>query len=235
MNFFAITIYSLLVTSCLNEGEKTLVLIDEEKQESSWYKNFVTPEIEQSIDSLGLKVYRGSKPPVITGYFRADDYCTNSTIPNDGYVGRLINNYKIHFFDQDKLSVSMLAYQVATATDRWISTTEGAGTFVCGQGNDFTVFMEEISEEDVVTLGIYSGTLDKDANGAVRGIKDFQYALLMKDNKGLSSKINNGEGRLFEDDYVPTITQSQFEYLINYSGAPALSPVSKPAMKMDDK
>ncbi len=187
--------------------------------EQDRYSEFVTPELENVlVNKLGITVNRGISPPDLTGYFLMKTYCTKSTISGDSYVGKLIDDFKIKFYDQRNIEISLSGFEVKTGTDDFLYHHEAIGTFICGEGDKFSVFFNETIQGADNTystnFALFSGELVKDANKTVIGIKNFQYVLLMRENNGNPKLIANGEGRLFEDDYVEVISKERFETVI---------------------
>ena len=193
--------------------------------EEDKYREFVTPELENSLKSkLGMTIHRGTNPPNVMGYFQMETNCTKSTIAGDGYLGQWIDNYRMKFYDQKGIEVSLEGFEVNYKPgyeNNFIAQHDAIGTFICGSGNNFSVFFNETvqhtSGPNSTSFTAYSGELVKDGQGIVTGIRNFQFALLMRDNAGRSDLIDNGEGRLFEDDFVDVITKTQYENIIGKS------------------
>jgi hypothetical protein len=191
---------------------KSLTLIEEEK-----YEEFVTPELEDAlVNKLGITIHRGPNPPDITGYYRTARKCTQSTIPNDTYLGKAFADYKLNFYGKEDLEISMEGFQVNIGTNEASSYDLGEGCFISGTGNRFTVFFNRTSQHDdggpnSVTLVVFSGELVKNSQGKITGIKDYQQVVVMRDNGGRTDLLNNGEGRLYTNSLASVITQAQFE------------------------
>lgn len=214
-------------TSCGSDDndEDNSVIIQKEKDR---YDDFVTPELEDVLKTkLGMTIHRGINPPNVQGYFRMETNCVKSTIKNDYLVGKLINNLKINLFDQKGLEISMTGFEVATNTNNFKASHEALGTFISGEGDNFSIFFNE----EVVALAahytnfcVLSGTLDRDAKGNVIGIKNFEYSLLMRNNNGFITLMPNNEGRLFRDDYTPIISETEYNTIV---GGPEQKNVEK--------
>lgn len=158
-------------------------------------KNFVPQSIIDSMRTWGFVINEGKKPPMIDGVYNDSlDLCT---FDNSGYndVGDYFANYHYKFHDQDnsKLTIA-LDYEAIDAAD----TASGAGSFVSGTGNDFTVFTDVKGVDNGVNyeaITMYSGTITNS------GIKNLQYSFYMKD-KGDdpdNKMIAVGSARLFKD------------------------------------
>ncbi len=76
---------------------------------------------------------------------------------------------------------------------------DGFGSFISGQGNNFTVYVkidaEDTKGHKLLQTEVYSGTLEQG------GIRNLQRSLFMIDDKGdpNGEYIENGQGRLVED------------------------------------
>ena len=232
VNFNTITIKGIkagdtYVSVTGNDGAASVLTIHVleglDREEEERYGEFVPPALEEVLtDKLGMNIYRGTTPPDITGYFLMETWCTRSTIAGDSYVGTMINHYKMNFYDQTGIDVSLEGFEVNSETDKYIAQHDARGTLITGSGNKFSVFFNETIQDNAgpntINFTVYSGEIVKDNQGKVTGFKNFQFALLMRDNAGRSDKIGNGEGRLFEDDFVEAITKETYERVIKSSG-----------------
>ena len=79
-------------------------------------------------------------------------------------------------------------------------TGEGFGSFISGQGDNFTVYVKvdatDARGHELLQTEIYSGTLE------ANGIRNLQRSLFMVDDKGDPNNeyIDNGQGRLAKDE-----------------------------------
>lgn len=236
-NLLLLTVVSIFlcpITGCggdddndANDANKELVA-----EENAKYKEYVTPEIENTLrNTLGVTINRGINPPNVMGYFLMETNCTKSTIEFDSYVGSLINNYKIQLRDQVGVEVNLLGYEVITKTDIFFAEHVADGTFITGEGNKFSIFFEETvnhayDKYNVKTLSVFSGEVDKDNSGEIKGFKNVQYVFLMKDNDGRPGTMANGSARLFEDAYMDAISKEKFEKLLGKTKSASIDSVS---------
>lgn len=189
------------------------------QEEQDRYNEFVTPELEDVlVNVLGVDIHRGIYPPNMQGFYRMKTYCSKSTIAGDSWVGTVMNNFKMKFHDQQGLNISMDGFEVVSGTNIYINEHISEGTFICGNGDSFSIFFNEevkSSKDECTTFTVLSGSLDRDVNGTIIGINNFQYVLLMRENNGYTSLIANGEGRLFKDDSVKVISEEEFNTITN--------------------
>lgn len=204
-------------------GKSTLTITVTESLttiEDARYHEFVTPELETSlVDKLGVTINRGINPPDITGYYRMENRCTKSTISGDSFVGNLINHFKLKFYDQKDMELNFEGFQVSTdGTDRYIAQSVAKGNFISGESDKFSVFLNVENKSAFGTLiyfYVFSGEVVRDTDKKIIGIKNMQQVFLMRENYGISGYIANGEGRLFEDDYVDAISKEEYERITN--------------------
>jgi len=192
------------------------------KEEEDKYREYISPELENSLKNrLKMNIHRGTNPPNITGYYRMEQFCTQSTISGDSYIGRTINDYILKFYSQMGIEINFEGYEVRQGTYEADAFHLGTGSFICGTGNNFTLFFNETTQlsegPDCIMVTVFSGEIVKDNQGRIIGFKNFQEAILMRDNGGRTDVIDNGEGRLFEDDFVEVITKEEYEKINNSS------------------
>ncbi len=207
-----IAMLALLLTSC-----DALFGVEEEEESRS---AGLTSEIQQIVsdeqlsvleDDMDLTIYRGSNPPTFNSEYKIEPTTMRSTtVPNDSNSpGSVFADYWIRFYDQDNETQTISLDTAQTnSTGGLLTSGEGRGGYIVGEGDNFSVFAQVDSydtntEITSVLLFVYSGTLTSS------GINDFEYALLMLNNNGDSTKIPNDTGRSFYDgDGVSPLTSS---------------------------
>jgi len=187
------------------------------QDEQDLYDQYVTAEMEAAILKLDMPVYRGINPPNIEGYYKMIPILSATTnILENSYIGtRWDTDYKFNFYDQNNFFVDVLGYEVTKETDVLRTEHNGNGTFITGENDKFSIFMEEESTSGIYTskvLTILSGEVVR-TQSKITGIKNFRYAFIMKDRGGNTSVIAVGQGRVFKDDEVAAITKEKFETL----------------------
>lgn len=194
---------------------------DLSKKEEDLYEKYVTPELETALkDKLCMDINRGINPPDITGYFYMEEpKCTAVTQSSDAKLNKYSFDKKIRFYNMKELSINMEGVELDY--DKGDNVLhEAKGVFLCGEGDKFSVFFDEEFKYDSGAYGtlfsVYSGEVKKNSDGKITGIKNMQYAVLMRENNGFESVMPNGNGRLFEPDkVVRVITKEEYESLGN--------------------
>jgi hypothetical protein len=153
--------------------------------------DIITPEDLEAIEELGLEIYEGKTPPDVTGtYFISPLILVKSNFA-DGYKpGDRFSDKTLTFSEQkNDLSIKVDYTQGG-------SQGTGLGSFISGKDNKFTVYVPIESTNGYGTcymIQVYSGEIEPG------GIRNCQFALIMKDKNGVPNVINNGQGRLFKD------------------------------------
>lgn len=203
----------LFITACSDDDTSPL-----EEKEQALYDKYITAEMESAIAKLNMSINRGVNPPEIEGYYRMEAiFLATTNSAEKSYLGlRFPTDYKFNFYNQSALSVDLLGYEVEKDTDELDAEHRGQGTFICGEGDKFSIFMEEQHLSDgytAISLTILSGEVVRNG-GSITGIKDLKYAFIMKDRGGDPDVIQVGQGRVVGNDHVQAITKEQFEILI---------------------
>lgn len=195
----------------------TQAVLTTEEREQMLYDKYVTAEMKSAITKLKMPVNRGINPPKIEGYYRMKGiFLATTNSAENSYLGINLNDYKFSFYNQSGLSIDLLGYEVKEDTDMLSTEHLGQGTFICGEGDKFSIFMEEQGISDgytSVVLTIISGEVVR-SGGNITGMKDLRYAFIMKDRGGNPSVIQVGQGRVVGDDEISVITKEQFEKLV---------------------
>ena len=137
MNFINL-IYSLLfVSSVLMYGsckkDKSLI---EENGLTRDINNFVPQDIIDALDSLGMPINKGGNPGSIEGsYFVSPNVLRNTNIEGD-VVGKIFLDETLTFSMQNNEDLTI----TTTATQGSDFEGVGYGSFIVGEGDNFTVF-----------------------------------------------------------------------------------------------
>jgi hypothetical protein len=192
--FFSIT-FSL--SSCKKDDIKTGLSED--------IQNLVPDSLLQTIKDLGMHVNEGLTPPDIENIYLGSPFELVSSNIDGDTPGHLFADFRVRFSDQnnDDLTVK-------------VSYTNGSeegkslGSFVSGNGNDFSVFVKMTStslDTEADLLLIISGTK------VTEGIKDLYYSIFMLNNYGNANDywIENGKGRvIYDSDGISPIVESLY-------------------------
>lgn len=192
---------------------------EQPQQEQDLYDKYVTAEIQAVIDEYQIPINRGVNPPRIEGYYRiAPMTMLKSSLSADkNAIGKTWKmDFKMKFFNQKELLIDILGYETYVNTGKINSEHSGTGTFICGSGDKFSVFVEL----DVVSpdqkyngsgLTILSGSMERNEAGKLTGnIVDIVYATLFTDMDGNPNWVPDNTTRIF-DGPVSVLTKAEFE------------------------
>lgn len=207
----------LLVTACGSDD-----LSDDKLQlEQDLYDKYVTTEIQTIIDQYQIPVNRGVNPPRVEGYYSISPMTMlmSNHSGDRSYIGEIWRmDFKMKFFNQKDLLIDILGYETYLNTGKVNSEHSGTGTFICGSGDKFSVFVElEIVSPDQRYNGsgltIISGSMERDEEGKLTGnIVDIVYATLFTDMDGNPNWVPDNTTRIFEGP-VSVMTKEEFEAL----------------------
>lgn len=159
-------------------------------------------------DSLSMIIHRGDNPPDIVAALlgnqakaKANEGVTvvmkpfllvETLVPNDPCADCNWYDLYIMFNEQDvvnnEVTIRMRHYEEPEIAPE--------GGFISGDGNNFSVFIEQTQDFDgqiVEMVSLYSGTVTSE------GISDPQLAGVMVENSGVPGRIPNGTGRSYKD------------------------------------
>ena len=196
----AIALLTTLLTSCLKDGDDTVVL---PLPDGRIPYSVISRDLQDSLTDHGFRIHEGLYPPTVTGRYlmspMALDYA--SDFAPVSYV-----NLVMTFRDQTRRG--LLKYQEQQNTDVENIPVDGQSiqANVIGSGNDFTVYCYQNVSEDingaqiwrVKTATLVSGTMTDS------GIANCQYAYIIlekeiNDSSYASSIPADSTYRLFSD------------------------------------
>lgn len=156
-------------------------------------ENFYNSDVVDAFFELGFNINTGNNPPLIEGsYLVTPSILQATSVPND-VIGSVFSDIFLNFRNQDNGSLT-IDFDGASGSE----TYDGAGSFISGDDNQFSVFLvitvTREGETAEVTFAI-SGTKETD------GISDIQVALIMIDDNGDPGGffIENNTGRVLTD------------------------------------
>lgn len=191
---FTITIALVLITSGCKEDE-THDLI-EENGLSQDINDFISEEIFDILDSLGMPINTGGNPANIEGTYLVSPMVLTKSNRSFDDIGKTYADKTFTFLDQNDGNLTL-----TTALTQGGGVGEGLGSFIVGNGNNFSVFVRikkvNLEHNDsTLTTQIFSGTLTSD------GITNLYNALVMLDDFGDPNDryIAIGDARVFYDE-----------------------------------
>ncbi len=157
-------------------------------------QDFIPDEILAEIEDNGQPIHEGFNPPNLSGsYLISPLILVESNFPDSNTSGSFADE-RITFYDFDENDLTIkVDYTQAS------SSGQGLGSFVSGEGNNFTVYVELNAERTDGTTylltKVISGTLQEN------GIQDVSLSVFMIDDNGDPNDvlIENGQGRRFKD------------------------------------
>jgi hypothetical protein len=139
--------------------------------------NFLVEDDLVKLQSKGFKVYKGATPPIVVGnYVFLAKVVSDGNFPGAYPVGYELSRYIYSFKNQN-------GSRIETAYNSYIENDDakGAGSFISGSGNCFTVFNEKKGTDDGCSYA--SAEL---ASGCVAdgGISNFSLSYIAKSKSG---------------------------------------------------
>ena len=166
--------------------------------------NLVPDTILNEMESMGMPIYGGENPPNIENSYIASPFVLKASNRESDQIGHTYSDYYVKFYNQDnsKLSISMNYLNGP-------ETGTGMGSYIVGDDNKFSVFVEVNAEADdgskAKMVHVISGEWASD------GIKNLYFANFMLDNYGNTTGywIENGDGRvIYDSDGFSPVTDS---------------------------
>ena len=210
--YVSILALSLLVTSCGllgSDSEDDKAELRDGLSQEIW--NIVDEQLLSTFeDSLSMTIHRGDNPPDIAGALLGNQAkakvsantgvtvvmkpfeLVETIVPNDPCADCSWYDLYIKFDEQD------VENNEVTIRMRHAEAPEivPEGGFISGDGNNFSVFIEQTQDFDgqiVELVSLFSGTVTS------AGISDPQLAGVMVENSGVPGRVPNGTGRSYKD------------------------------------
>ena len=160
-------------------------------------QNFIPDDILEEIRNNGQVIHEGFNPPKLKGkYLMSIQTLVSSNFPDAFTPGHTFVDLTLEFLN---FNTNSLTLTVKIEEGGQLLVGGGKGSFISGEGNDFTIFVENKAKDDsgheLIQAEVYSGTLD--ANGII----NLQRSLFMINDNGdpAGKYIENGQGRLIID------------------------------------
>lgn len=157
--------------------------------------NVIPDDMRQRVSQY-IPIYDGINPPNVEGIYIMDPAVTVYDSQANYDVGHEIVPVHLKFFNQNS-SNNTLDYHEKEGD---ISTAEGKGAFISGDGSNFTIYFNTVS-----TVPQYSATLKQalvvSGTKTSSGIKNLVYAILFTDKTGDPDNhlVPAGAFRVFKD------------------------------------
>jgi hypothetical protein len=191
---FTITIALGLITSGCKKDETNDLI--EANGLSRDINDFISEDIFDILDSLGMPINTGGNPANIEGTYLISPMVLIESNRTFDDIGKTYADKTFTFFDQNNDNLTL-----TTALTQGGGVGEGLGSFIVGNGNNFSVFVriKKLNQEhndSTLTTQIFSGTITSD------GITDLYNALVMLDDYGDPNDryIAIGDARVFYDE-----------------------------------
>jgi len=204
--------FSLFITSCgllgSDDNDDTVELVDGLSPEI-W--DLVDEELISVLeDSLDMPIHRGDDPPNILQALSGSAQkvinaegvtvamrplmMVKTLVPNDRCADDRCNWFDLYIlFNEQDFENNEVTIRMRHAEE---SEYTGIDGFISGNGNNFSIFVEQVQDFDgkiVKMVSLFSGSATSE------GIKDPHWGIVMIDNAGLEDRIPNGTGRSFKD------------------------------------
>lgn len=168
-------------------------------------ERFYTPELVDSLETLGFLFRLGDTPPIIEGAYQVTPFVLQASLVPTDSIGSQFADQIITFSNQDNTALT-IDFKIEGGSQ----TTVGSGSFISGTDNQFSVFLITQSRTDESVL--VDTTVSITGIVTAEGIENLQFAGLMLDDKGDPDDlyISNNTGRLIvdQDSISPRIEPS---------------------------
>lgn len=181
--------------------------------------NFLDEDDLVKLQSKGFKVYKGATPPMIVGnYVYLAKVVSDGNFPGAYPVGYELSRYIYSFKNQN-------GSRIETAYNSYIENDDakGAGSFISGSGNCFTVFNEKKGVDDgcnYASAEIASGCL---AEGGISNLS-LSYIAKSKSGRNCDDLMPVGNYRVINDTFAEktdsAVDQGDTSSEDNSSGSP---------------
>jgi len=195
---FIIAIVSILsIVSCTKDSHEILPINNlEDNGFSTEINNLVPDSIITIMENLGMPIYRGGNPPLLNAGYLTEPLTLMATNRSSDNIGQIFEDYVWTFSNCNLEDLTVVVDYQSDSGD----LGNGVGSFISGEGNEFTVFVEAINIDndtgsEASVLYCLSGTLGADS------ITDFYLCLIMLDDNGdpFDTYIEVGQGRVIID------------------------------------
>jgi hypothetical protein len=188
----ALILVGIIATNCKKED------LIEENGLSRNINDLISDDILEILDSLGMPIHTGGNPANIEGTFLITPVILMSSNIETDIIGSKFNDLLVAFLGQNNDELTITTEYVEEAASQ---EGEGFGSFIVGEGNDFSVFAKNMTydtfdNDSALTTIIFSGTIGEE------GIDDLHIAVVMLNDFGDPNNqyIDIGDSRVFYDE-----------------------------------
>lgn len=187
--------FIVTISSCKKDEEVNLI---EANGLSRDINDFISQEIFDTLTSLGMPINTGGNPANIEGTYMISRVILKASTRENDVIGKNYLKIRVKFSNQNNSELSLL---VNINEGDGSTLGEAYGSFIVGEGADFTVFTKimtynkQYNDSSLVTE-IFSGTLTEN------GIENEFHTLVLLDDFGdpYNHYIEIGDARLFYDE-----------------------------------
>lgn len=164
---------------------------------SEQIEDIIEPELLDNIEKY-IPIHRGNNPPVVNG-----TYFINPTVTvfcedqgNGGYdPGKIVESEYIRLSNQNNKTLTIDYEEISASLT---SHLEGKGSFICGDGNYFSIYFDTEGSSDGISFRTALVISGEKTSG---GIKDLYYAFVMveKGSDPTHELMEEGVFRVFKD------------------------------------
>ena len=177
-------------------------------------KKFVPQNVIDSFKHAGFTINEGKNPPLMNGIYNfKPDLCVYDNSIYD-QAGELFDDYRIRFRDQDNSNFSIATdYKSLAGGD----AGNGSGSFISGDGNTFTVFIDAQGQESGIT---YKAVICFSGEKTSTGIKNLQLGTYLKEkgNDPNDELVDPGTTRAFNDNDKISETNATYRSMTSLKG-----------------
>ncbi len=189
----SLLLVGIFITNC-KKDETGLI---EENGLSRDINDFISQDILDILDSLGMPINTGGNPANIEGTFLfSRSVLVSSNISSD-YPGREFNDITLSFLNQNNEELTLTTEYIEDNTSQ---EGTGYGSFIVGDGDFFSVFAKNKTydsqyNDSVFSTFVFSGKIESE------GIQDLYIALVVLEDYGDPNNhyIDVGSTRVFND------------------------------------
>lgn len=194
MKHLLLVLLTVFYISTFSSCKKDKSLLDENGLTHD-INDFMSQEILEILDSLGMPINTGGNPPSIEGSFYVDPLTLTASNRDNDVVGNVYTSITVSFLDQNNSDLTINVEESYGDTEG-----DGKGSFIVGDAENFSVFTEISSynstrNDSCIIASIFSGNISDE------GIEDLYYCLVMLEDYDdpNSYYIEVGDARVFYD------------------------------------